>query len=137
MDWAKDHYTLTLATNPVWPPEVVEMRIRWAGLDPAIFKSITHAKIMHACKPSIEYYEEILAHEGFEASHCMLIGNEVRMDLPAVRAGIRVFIIDPNSEITPLKPKGSRAEAWRGDYVALRKLLEHSAPKPSASSEVQ
>lgn len=133
LEWARQHYTLTLATNPVWPPEVVEMRVRWAGLDPAMFRTITHAKMMHACKPSLEYYQEILQHEGVDPADCMLIGNEVRMDLPAVRAGIRVYIVDPTVELSPLRPKGALAPAWRGDYADLRTLLEKSQPKPDVT----
>ena len=59
LNWAKDHYPLTLATNPVWPEELVVLRLEWAGIDPSIFKNITHAGIMHACKPASEYYREI------------------------------------------------------------------------------
>ena len=44
-----------------------------------------------ACKPTLEYYEELLAQEKFKAEDCLLIGNERKMDLPATRAGIAVF----------------------------------------------
>ncbi len=44
LDWAKDRYELILATNPVWPPEVVKMRVKWAGIDPTIFSYITQPR---------------------------------------------------------------------------------------------
>ncbi|MCM2277435.1 MAG: HAD family hydrolase [Oligoflexia bacterium] len=124
LEWARGRYTLTLATNPVWPIEIVEMRVRWAGLDPAIFSRMTLAREMHACKPSLEYYREILERQSFQAGDCLLVGNETRMDLPAVRAGIRVFIVGAHKKLERLTYPGNRAPAWKGSYAHLRGLLE-------------
>lgn len=132
LEWASGRYTLTLATNPVWPKEIIEMRVRWAGIDPGIFESITHVNAMHACKPELAYYKEILSNQGFSAKDCMLIGNDLKMDLPATRAGVRVFIIDQAkkrstltpSGCTPLKHPQAKAKAWKGTYADLQKLLE-------------
>ena len=126
LDWARENYTLTLATNPVWPTEIIELRVRWAGIDPSIFRSITHIREMHACKPAMEYYDEILTLGGLRAEDCLLIGNDVKMDLPATRVGIRTFIVGPFKTVSALKyPKG-KAEGWKGSYIALRELLEKS-----------
>lgn len=124
LGWAKDHFPLTLATNPVWPVEVIELRVKWAGLDPTIFKSITHIRQMHACKPAPEYYEQILEQEGLKAEECLLIGNDVRMDLPATRVGIRVFIVGKFTKVEPLKLARAKAPAWKGPYPLLRQALE-------------
>lgn len=124
LDWAKDHYKLTLATNPVWPIEVIELRVRWAGIDPRIFSNITHIRQMRACKPAPQYYEQILLHGKLNAEDCLLIGNDVKMDLPATRVGIRVFIVGRHKEITTLKYPEARAHGWKGSYAGLRKLLE-------------
>jgi FMN phosphatase YigB (HAD superfamily) len=133
IDWAKDRYSLTLATNPVWPPEAVELRVRWAGLDPAVFGTLTHIRKMRACKPEPQYYQEILDQQGYRAEDCLLIGNDLKMDLPATRVGIRVFIIKKlkrkrgsanESVATPLPPRRDRAQAWRGSYPQLKTLLE-------------
>jgi FMN phosphatase YigB (HAD superfamily) len=126
LDWAKDHYPLTLATNPVWPPEVVELRVRWAGVDPKIFSYMTHIREMHACKPAAEYYEEILKSQNLRAEDCLLIGDDVKMDLPATRVGIRVFIVGKNTKLGPLRHTGANAPAWRGSYHHLRALLEYA-----------
>jgi FMN phosphatase YigB (HAD superfamily) len=48
LEWAKDRYPMTLTTNPVWPEEIVRMRVQWAGIDPSIFNSITHVRTMQA-----------------------------------------------------------------------------------------
>lgn len=123
LDWAKDHYPLTLATNPVWPPEIIELRVKWAGLDPSIFSEITHVRKMHSYKPSPQYYEEILAQQGLKAEDCLLIGDNMKMDLPATRVGIRVFIVGQFKTVSPIRTTKSRAQAWKGNYKALRQLL--------------
>jgi FMN phosphatase YigB (HAD superfamily) len=129
LEWARLNYPLTLATNPVWPPEIIEMRVKWAGIDPAIFGFITHVRIMHATKPRPEYYQEILDLQGLKADDCLLIGDNVKMDLPATRVGIRVFIInskpkDFKTKIHSLKYPHAHAHAWKGSYMELRTLLE-------------
>jgi FMN phosphatase YigB (HAD superfamily) len=122
--WAQEKYPLTLATNPVWPPEIIELRVRWAGIDPSIFGQVTHARRMHAYKPSREYYLEILEQIGAKAEDCLLIGDNVKMDLPATRVGIPVFIVGKYKKTERLKYPGAKAQSFRGSYLALRKLLE-------------
>ncbi len=126
LEWAREKYPLTLATNPIWPPEIIELRVRWAGVDPAIFGQITHARRMHAYKPSEEYYQEILEQGSLKAEDCLLIGDNVKMDLPATRVGIPVFIVGSFKKTTTLRYPGAKASAWRGSYPALRKMLESS-----------
>lgn len=125
IEWAKSRYTLTLATNPVWPIELNHMRMRWGGINPDDFKSITTADRMHACKPDVEYYEEVLEQEGFLANDCLLVGNERKMDLPATRAGIAVFLIRPDAkQMTTIEiPNSNSPGAWRGNYQHLKQWL--------------
>lgn len=124
LDWAKDRFPLTLATNPVWPLEIIELRVKWAGIDPSIFGLITDAKTMHACKPTAEYYKEILKLQKLKPAECLLIGNERKMDLPAINAGIRVFIVGPYKTLTPLTPLRSRVPAWQGSFKDLKGMLK-------------
>jgi FMN phosphatase YigB (HAD superfamily) len=124
LEWAHGKFPLTLATNPVWPPEIVELRVRWAGLDSKLFTSMTHIRRMHACKPEPEYYQEILAQEGLKAEDCMLIGDDTKMDLPATRVGIRVFIVGDYKKPHAYPPRKNDALAYRGSYKDLKKLLE-------------
>jgi FMN phosphatase YigB (HAD superfamily) len=127
LEWAKNHYPLTLATNPVWPPEIIEMRVKWAGIDPSIFGFVTHVRAMRAVKPHPEYFEEILGLQGLKAEDCLLIGDNVKMDLPATKVGIRVFIIESRAKrnaLTLLKHPKALASAWKGSYSSLRTLLE-------------
>ena len=126
ISWAKKLYTLTLTTNPVWPIQLVQMRMRWGGIDPDDFSSITTSDRMHACKPWPEYYQETLLQENFRAEDCLLIGNERKMDLPATKVGIAVFLIRPSSKrITcVMEPGPNSPGAWRGNYEHLKQFLE-------------
>jgi FMN phosphatase YigB (HAD superfamily) len=131
IEWAHPNYSLTLATNPVWSIELVKLRMRWGGINPDYFQSITTADRMHACKPAPEYYREILAQEKFNAADCLLIGNERVMDLPATRVGIAVFLIREKAKaLTCLEaPTTKFPGAWRGNYTHLRKMLEANSEK--------
>jgi FMN phosphatase YigB (HAD superfamily) len=126
IEWASPRYRLVLATNPVWPLEQVLLRVKWAGIDPAVFSAITHSGRMHFCKPSVEYYQELLRQEGLKAEDCALVGDDLRKDLPATRAGISVFILhEPLSKKSPmLELSGALARAEAGSYTELTQLLK-------------
>lgn len=126
LTWAKEHYTLILATNPVWPPEIQELRVKWAGIDPSIFKSVTHVRRMKACKPEPQYFQEILTQEELDPAECLMIGDEVKLDLGATKVGIKVFIVGDYKKCVSLKTSKNAAPAWRGNYKHLRSLLESS-----------
>ena len=128
LEWARPRYRLILATNPVWPLEQVKLRLEWAGIDPSIFTSITHSGRMHACKPTAEYYRELLEQEGLEASECALIGDDVRKDLPATQVGISVFILTKKKSLRGLSLPNATAQAVSGNYAFLTRLLEEVHP---------
>ncbi len=130
LEWARTRYPIVLATNPVWPEEIAHLRLQWAGIDAATFRSITHVRRMKACKPAPEYYTEVLEQEGFQAATTLLIGDDVRMDLPAARIGMPVFIVGKYRRVSPLKLEGMLAPAWRGSYAALREILESGGSFP-------
>jgi FMN phosphatase YigB (HAD superfamily) len=144
LEWAKSRFTMTLATNPVWPKALVEDRMRWGAIDPTVFQSITTFDRMHSCKPRPSYYKEILMLENKLPQDCLHIGNELKMDLPATLADIPVFIVNAKmTELTELRPellldsaalaKHSKnknagktpglARAWTGTFQHLIKML--------------
>ena len=133
--WAKNHYTLILATNPIWLPPAVELRVKWAGLELSDFFSFTHSGRMSSCKPRLEYYEELLAQENLKPSQCLLIGNDPKNDLPASRGGISVFLLAKRDganvgHCKPLLVGPGAAPSWLGNFVGLRALLETFCQKP-------
>lgn len=123
--WARERYALTLATNPVWTRPVVDLRVRWAGLEPEWFGSVTDVTRMRACKPHGEYYLQILTELGARPDECLMIGNDRSRDLPARKVGIPVYLFNPEASISPLPERSaSDAPAWTGDWPGLRRMLE-------------
>lgn len=83
-----------LATSPLFPRVATVKRIEWAGLEPSDFDLITTYEDFHAAKPNREYYEEVLVQTGLEAAACVMVGNDVREDLPAPAAlGMETFLL--------------------------------------------
>jgi FMN phosphatase YigB (HAD superfamily) len=133
VDWAHSRLPVTLATNPVWPLELVHSRVRWGGIDPARFCSVTHSGVMHACKPTRQYYLETLRLASGEAepkaAAFLHVGNELVNDLPATRIGVPVFIVSKESRFKLIqRPKGGLAPAWTGSFSDLRSFLADRLP---------
>ncbi len=129
IQWAKERYSLILATNPVWDPEIVELRLSWGGIDIHHFKSFTHARRMHACKPHLQYYRELIHQEKLHPQQCFLIGNDPKNDLPAYLVGIPVFLVQQDrpkkkAHCQRIPLSGARDLAWQGSFQGLRQLLE-------------
>jgi FMN phosphatase YigB (HAD superfamily) len=123
LEWASSRYSLRLATNPVWPLEIIEMRVRWAGIDPKIFKEVTHVRRMHATKPHPDYYAQILREAHLVAGECLLVGNDPINDLSATKVGISVFLLRDLKKLRNYPKRSRRAQAWAGTYDHLRSLL--------------
>ncbi len=127
IQWVRAHLPITLATNPVWPVELVKYRVEWGGVDSTAFSTITHAGIMHSCKPSKHYYLESLKLSGadLKPSQFLHIGNELINDLAATRVGIPVFIVVRDTKFRKIQSaKGELAPAWTGSFSDLRSFLE-------------
>lgn len=106
--WAKNHYNLILATNPLWPLDVVTYRLGIAKIHESEFEFITHAGNMSSSKPHIDYYQELQALRNLSPESCLMIGNDEKKDGPARKIGIEVFLINQDE-----------------DFLALRQLLEN------------
>jgi FMN phosphatase YigB (HAD superfamily) len=128
--WALPHYPLSLATNPFWPREIVELRLGWAGIPISSFQTITHAELMRSAKPRVEFYKELLDKLAVAPERCLMIGDSERKDLPASRAGIPVFLVEPRSPSEELIQV--RDHVWSGGFAALKRLLG-----PKARAETQ
>jgi FMN phosphatase YigB (HAD superfamily) len=86
-------YRVVLATNPVWPLDAVQTRLRAGGLLDFTFDFISHSEVMTCCKPDARYYRQLLERLQAQGEECLMIGNDPRKDLPAKEAGIRTFLI--------------------------------------------
>ena len=122
IQWAAGAYPLILATNPVWPEEIIKLRASWGGIEPGVFRMITHMRAMSACKPEALYYREVLELNGLNPRECLLVGNDLKMDLPATKVGIRTFIVAPRPQVSEIL--GTLAQAWTGSFDHLKTLLQ-------------
>lgn len=113
----RGRYRLILATNPVWPLEYVEMRMRWGGINPDWFEFIASSETMHHAKPETGYFLELLQHLNLRGSDCLFIGDSARKDFPAHAAGMRVFLLNRRP------PHQVRGQAAWGDYQDLQRHL--------------
>lgn len=98
---------VALATNSVFPRIAIEERMRWGALDPARFDFVATFEGMRACKPSSRYYREVAATLGVEPTECLMVGNDLEMDIaPAKKAGMATFLVDnafviKNADVSP------------------------------------
>lgn len=117
-------YRLMLTTNPLFPPQATNARIKWAGLSPDDFEYITYYDNSHYCKPNLEYFKEVLNATGLKAQDCYVVGNDTRDDLCAVALGFKAFLVT-NHVIGDL---GKVPECVQGDYSDLLDFAK-SLPK--------
>ncbi len=87
-------YQTILATNPLFPKNAIEERLRWAKIEADNFDFITTFENMHYCKPRVEYYEEIMEIIGKEPKDCLMIGNDAEEDMIAHGLGMKTFLVD-------------------------------------------
>lgn len=103
-------YRVVLATNPVWPLDAVQTRLRAGGLANFSFDFISHSEVMTCCKPDPRYYRELLDRLGVSGEECLMIGNDPRKDLPAKDANIRTFLIGTHRPDPRMDASGTLAD---------------------------
>lgn len=89
----KKGYRLVLATSPLFPLVAVKTRLSWVGLTPDDFDYVTTYENCTYCKPSLDYYREILERIGECPEHCMMVGNNVAEDMVAEKLQFSVYLI--------------------------------------------
>lgn len=86
-------FRIVLATNPIFPRIAVEKRIQWAGLEVEDFEWITTYENAHFSKPNPAYFLEITKQIGVKPEEVLMIGNDLKEDYAAIKAGMKVFIL--------------------------------------------
>ena len=84
---------VVLATNPIFPARATQWRIQWAGLAPEDFELYTTYENSRYCKPSLDYYRDILTQLNVNAEECLMVGNDVGEDMIAQNLGMQVFLL--------------------------------------------
>lgn len=115
-------YTVVIATSPVFPLTAIEQRLKWAGVRDFDYALITSYENMHACKPHLAYYREILDIIGCRAEECLMVGNSFEDDIaPAMKLGIRCFwVADAKADVTKLALQAD----LQGTLADLGRLVE-------------
>jgi len=86
-------FRVVLATTPMFPSIATESRIRWAGLEPEDFEIFTTYENYHFCKPSLNYYREVIEKLGVQPEECLMVGNDVGEDMVTEELGMKVFLL--------------------------------------------
>jgi FMN phosphatase YigB (HAD superfamily) len=87
-------YILALATNPIFPVNATIERLRWAGIDPEVFRIIPGLENMSSCKPSVRYYLDVAEIIGVDPAECLMVGNDMEQDMPASDAGMGTYLVE-------------------------------------------
>jgi len=126
---------VVLATNPMFPAQVIYQRMAWAGLDAQDFARVTTPENSHACKPNPAYFREILDAIGVAPKNAVMVGNDWRTDIaPATALEMMAYwIAEPGrkrpSEVAPPIASGT----WQ-DFLAWWNALTDTHPKKSSKS---
>jgi HAD superfamily hydrolase (TIGR01549 family) len=90
-----------VATHPLFPRTAILQRMAWAGVDDLPFSLITSYENMHSAKPRPEYFQEIADRIGVPAGRCLMIGDDLILDQPCVRIGMRFYHVTEHEPFDP------------------------------------
>jgi FMN phosphatase YigB (HAD superfamily) len=96
---------LALATQPLFYELATIKRIEWAGIDPDDFDLITHATNSRRCKPSPEYFQDLLTKIESTPEETLMVGNDYLFDMSAKLVGISTFMVDTNQTNSEYREK--------------------------------
>lgn len=83
---------VAVATTPIYLPEVIQLRLRWAGLTGMPWALITHSENMHTCKPDPAYFAETAARLGLQPEQCLMVGDDPLQDGPCCETGMAALL---------------------------------------------
>ena len=105
VQWCQSQdWRVVIATNPLFPTEAVEQRLAWAGLPVTAyqFELVTTLDNMHATKPQVAYYEEILSRIGCAPDETIMVGDDWGNDIvPASTLGCHTYWITAGDAAPP------------------------------------
>jgi len=116
-----------IATNPMFPMNVQEYRINWAGIDNLSFDLITAADNTPFCKPNLEYYRYICMKISVPPESCLMVGNDPFNDMVASKIGMKTYLTTDSEygsiELSRLFAQNAELELPSPDYKgSLREL---------------
>lgn len=118
------NYNLVIATNPIFPMVANKKRIQWAGLDFKDFSYVTSFEENTACKPHIEFYQEVLNKINHHPEHILMVGNDAQEDLAIQKLGAKTFIVTDHLIDRKDHLNQSDYHGTYKDFLAFAKSLE-------------
>lgn len=111
---------VVIATNPLFPRMAIEQRLAWAGVPVTAYDYalVTTYENMHATKPQLAYYEEILTRVGAEPREALMVGDDWKNDIaPAAAVGLYTYWVADNDapcpDNIPVTAQGTLANLYR------------------------
>ena len=86
-------WQVVLATNPIFPREVVEARLAWGNLIDLPFRPVTSYETSRHCKPHPGFFHDLLALLELPAHACLMVGNDSSHDLAAGLVGMPTCLL--------------------------------------------
>ena len=109
---------VAIATNPIFPEVAIRRRMEWAGVSDLDIPVVTTFELMHACKPDPGYFLETAALLGVAPQDCLMVGDDVHLDMPAANVGMSTYSVGTS------RPP---AVTFAGSLVELPDLLRRLA----------
>jgi FMN phosphatase YigB (HAD superfamily) len=87
---------LAIATQPVFPLEAVQARLRWAGVPAETFayEYISTFDTQRACKPAPLFFTDLLARLDVAPHEALMAGDSSSSDMAARLLGIKTFYVE-------------------------------------------
>jgi len=120
-------WRVALATNPIFPREVIDARLAWGGLADLPFHPVTSYETSRHCKPYAGFFHDLLDELGLPPQACLMVGNDTLHDLAAGQLGL------PTCLLTTWRidrPAVAYPADWEGSHQALLEELRKPHPLP-------
>ncbi len=124
---------IVIASNPMLPENVQQLRLNWAGLEGIDFDLITHVDNSKFCKPNVKYYYEICEKIKVKPQNCIMVGNDTLNDMIAAKTGMKTyFVVDSQNntvevsrELVGLNKVEMQKPDYKGRLLGLIPILEN------------
>ncbi len=95
IDFCKKNFQyVILASNPIFPKEAMEWRVKFAGIDPKVFDFMTDYSNSRYCKPNINFLQGVLDKFDLKPEEVVYIGNsEIEDGVMAKDLGVEVLML--------------------------------------------
>lgn len=84
---------VAIATNPIFPLQAIEERMRWAHVFDLPVHVVTSYEVMHAAKPLPAYFLETAEMLEVSPADALMVGDDRVLDMSAADVGMRTYYV--------------------------------------------